>query len=85
MGKKKKLPKFYQYPGEFNLAISSNGKILPKSGREKKTKLSNTPFKKGNTTQVLSIIFHQSLICICHVRYHWKPCLFDFLLMPDLL
>ena len=44
-----------------------------------------TPFKKSNATQVWSIIFLLSWICVNQVRYPWKACLFAFRLMPYLL
>ena len=43
------------------------------------------PFKKSNATRLWSIIFLSSWICIHHVRYPWKACLFAFRLMPYFL
>ena len=44
-----------------------------------------TPFNKSHATQVWSIIFLLSWICIHQVRYPWKACIFAFRLMPYLL
>ena len=41
--------------------------------------------QKINSTRFWTIMFISSLICIHHVRYPWKACLFAFRLMPYLL